>query len=205
MSQRRNQIISLFVNKDRQARFWFALFLLSVILFGIERWRIVTELSRERQFVVMDSNTYYLPKSVDFQSAEQVHLAQLTLAMESVFNRNPGGEDNPDRLVRLFDREAHRKAKSLISEEAAEFDAKEIHQKVEIGSAEILETREETVLASASGQLIRTGNFDGTTFTEVLAVTARFRFEHNKDILTNGGFPTVVTHFEIETREKTSS
>tara|TARA_R110002049_G_scaffold264075_6_gene440198 strand:+ start:97 stop:714 length:618 start_codon:yes stop_codon:yes gene_type:complete len=197
--------IDIFVNKDRQAWFWLCLFLFSIAFFSFERSRIIRSLKTEQQFVVLDGNTFYLPKSVDFESAKDVHVAQVALAMESLFDRNPNGVDNPKRLARLFDRQSHSKVLQLVQSESDQFQSKEIHQKVEIAGTDILETSEETVLASATGQLIRSGIFAGNQFTEVLDVRATFTFIHNKDILSNGAFPTVVVEFAFEATPKKAS
>ncbi|MCB1095334.1 MAG: hypothetical protein KDN22_07110 [Verrucomicrobiae bacterium] len=191
--------VDILVNRDRQSRFWFVLFLVATAVFIWQINRLTEGLNRGMRFVIMSDDSYYLPKSVDFQSAKEVHAAQVTLAMETLFDRNPKGLDNPQRLKRLFDKASGAKAQSQAGDESAEFVAKSIHQKVETGSIQLLQINEDSVLASAEGQLIRTGIFDGDPFTEALAVEARFTFARNPDMLTNGGFPTVVTAFDIST------
>ncbi|MCB1095909.1 MAG: hypothetical protein KDN22_10075 [Verrucomicrobiae bacterium] len=196
---KRQSPIDILITRQRQTWFWFVLFLLSTAGFAYERSRLVASLTEGTQFVIMDDDTFYLPKSVDFESASELHASQVTLAMETLFDRNPRGLDNPQRLKRLFNRAASSEALAMVSQEAEGFSAKEIHQKVEAGNIQLLQVSDESVLATAEGQLIRNGIFDEESFVEVLRIKARFTFARNPDMLTNGGFPTVVTEFEFTT------
>lgn len=101
-SMKRQSPIDILVTRHRQTWFWFLRFLLSVAGFAWERSRLMAAFSQRTQFVVMDDDTFYLPKSVDFESASQIHASQVSLAMETLFNRNPKGLDNPRRVKRLL-------------------------------------------------------------------------------------------------------
>ncbi len=195
----KNSPIDILITRNRQTQFWFLLFLLSIIGFTWERSRLTAALNQDMRFVVMDENSFYLPRSMDFESAIDLHTGQVTIALETLFNRNPKSIDNPNRLQRLFSRKSMKKANKLISEEAQSFTLKQIHQKVEIGDIKLLQTTDETVMATAEGQLIRNGIFDGEGFTEVHRLNARLQFTRNDNLLINGGFPTIVTSFEIST------
>ena len=197
---KRAQAIDLFIHKDRLALFWFLIALTACVGFWFERQRLVTNLMAKPQFFVMDANhTYYLPSAMDFGSAKEIHAAQTRLAMEAIFNRSPSGVDSPERLRRLFGRDAYQEAKAGIKADAKEFEDKAIHQKVELGPIQILQVRDDSVLTGVEGQLIRSGIFRGKSFTEVLTVTAQFKFLLNPDMTSNGRFPTVVIAFEYNT------
>ena len=189
--------LDILITRQRQTWFWFLLFLLSIAGFAFERARLIASLTEETHFVIMDDDTFYLPKSVDFESASEIHASQVTLAMETLFNRNPKGLDNPNRVKRLFDKSTGHDAFALVAQQAEEFAAKEIHQKVEAGNIQLLQVSDDSVLATAKGQLIRNGIFDGEAFIEVFKVKARLTFARNPSMLNNGGFPTVVTEFEV--------
>ena len=190
--------IDILVTRQRQTWFWFVLFLTAVVGFVWERQRLVALLASGPRFVIVDDNAFYLPKSLDFASATDLHVSQVTLAMETLLDRNPAGLDHPERLSRLFSRTATGKARRLSADEGALFSGRKLHQKVETGDIQLLQVDADSVLATARGQLIRNGVFDGEPFAEVLAVNARFTFARNPDMLLNGAFPTVVTHFELE-------
>ena len=194
---KRSQAIDLFIHKDKVALFWFLIALVVTAGFWWERQRLVKELTKKPQFFVMDANhTYYLPAAMEFGSAKEVHAAQTRLVMEALFDRSPGGPDSPKRLRRILGRDAYQKAKKSISGEAEEFEAKQIHQKVELGPIQVLQVRDESVLTGVEGQLVRSGVFRGKAFTEALDVKAQFKFILNPDMTTNGRFPTVAIAFD---------
>ena len=195
---KRVQAIDLFIHKDKVAVFWFGIAVLVSLGFWCERQRLVKELTKKPQFFVMDANhTYYLPSSMDFGSANEVHAAQTRLAMEAIFNRAPEGPDSPDRLRRILGRDAYRKAKKVIAGERDEFLDKQIHQKVELGAIQVLQVRDDSVLTGVEGQLIRSGVFRGKAFTEALPVKAQFKFILNPDMTANGRYPTVAIAFDF--------
>ena len=195
---KRAQAIDLFIHKDKVALFWFFIAVLVTAGFWWERQRLVKSHATKPQFFVMDANhTYYLPAAMDFESAKEIHAAQTRLAMEALFNRSPGGPDTPERLKRILGRDAFQKANKAIKHEEDEFEDKQIHQKVEIGPIQVLQVRDHTVLTGVEGQLIRSGVFRGKPFTEVLPVSAQFKFALNPDMTTNGRFPTVAIAFDF--------
>ena len=61
----------------------------------------------------------------------------------------------------------------------------------------VLETRENTVLAQAEGQLIRTGAVNGQVFTEAPSFTVRFTFARNPNLAANGRYPLAVWSYDI--------
>ena len=198
---KRSQAIDLFIHKDKVALFWFLIAVLVTVGFWWERQRLVKAHATKPQFFVMDANhTYYLPAAMDFGSAKEVHAAQTRLAMEAIFNRSPSGPDTPERLKRILGKKAFKKARDAMSHEADEFEDKQIHQKVEIGPIQVLQVRDHSVLTGVEGQLIRSGVFRGKPFTEVLVVSAQFKFVLNPDMTTNGRFPTVAIAFDYKTK-----
>ncbi len=197
---KRASAIDLFIHKDKVAIFWFSFALIVSLGFWWERQRLVKSLMTKPQFFVMDANhTYYLPSSMDFGSAKEVHAAQTRLAMEALFNRSPSGPDSPERLRRILGKDAYQTAKKAMAHEADEFTDKQIHQKVELGPIQVLQVRDDSVLTGVEGQLIRTGIFRGKPFTEVLHVKAQFKFILNPDMTANGRFPTVAIAFDFNT------
>ncbi len=206
VKRRSKPVIDLFIQKDKVALFWFVFAIGVTTVFWWERQRLVAALQTKPQFFVMDANnTYYLPASLDFEDAKAVHAAQTRLAMEAVFNRNPSGPDNPDRLKRILGIELYQKTNRRLEEETKAFREKEIHQKVELGAIQILQVRDDSVLTGVEGQLIRNGVFRNKPFTEVLEVQAQFKFILNPDMRHNGRFPTVAIAFDYQTQTTTKS
>lgn len=192
--------IDMFVLRERSAKFWCLLFLISVISFSLERWLLVKQLKAKPLFAVIDEETIYLPKVRDFAEAKDVHIAQAELVTQSLLNRHPTGWDSPKRLRRLFDRKAFEKVQKLKRAEDAEFDAKSLHQKVEIATTDVMTLKGRTARIVVRGQLIRLGEFQERDFTEVLSFELDLSFVHNPAMKGNGGFHTIVRDFDLRTQ-----
>src|SRR5438093_1275013 len=78
------------------------------------------------------------------------------------------------------------------------FDPTQLHQKPEIAKIDILATRENEVLATVSGQIIRTGIFQEKVFTEAFNFKLSLRLLRNPNMAANGRFPTAVGDFKYE-------
>lgn len=206
MKKPKKSPVEIFVSKDRMATIWFVI---AVMAMGFAFWYVrdmEVKVKAKPQFFVMDgANTYYIPASMDFEDAKEVHAAQTRLAMETVFNRNPGGSDNAERMERLFGNTALDYLEDEYDKEKGAFSEQNIHQKVEVGEIKVLKTMGTQVVSSAKGQIIRVGVFEDRQFTVVYEVTARFKFVLNKDMRRNGRFPTVCTKVEYELIKKAES
>jgi len=154
---------------------------------------------KRRDVLVIDSlGTYYVSPVVDIQHARELHAMQTKLACKALFERNPAGLDNPELFKQLFLNGAAQSAETEIARTKAEFQSKSLHQKVEVGSSEILSTRDNAFYTAAEIQLIRVGFFQGEQITEVLHYRVRFKFLANPDLTRNGRFPTAVAAFQVE-------
>ena len=98
----------------------------------------------------------------------------------------------------LFLKSALQKAQDYRTREAVEFRSKQLHQKPEIAKIDILSTRENEVLATVSGQVIRTGIFQEKAFTEAFNFKLSLRLLRNPNMAANGRFPTAVGDFKYE-------
>lgn len=191
--------IHTILTKRKEASFWQYSFLFMTLLFT------VTILCRELfpptddRVLIVGPNDYGLAKLEPFAEADQLHLDQAEIASLFLLQRSPGGLEYPERIKLLFSEHAHQKALQLAKSEQEEFRLKSLHQKVEISQTKILTVRNNSVLVSLQGQLIRTGNFDGKPFVESLQLKAKMTFIRNPDLIANGIYPTIVTDFEIQT------
>ena len=98
----------------------------------------------------------------------------------------------------MFLKSALQKAQDHRTREAVEFRAKQLHQKPEIAKIDILATRDNEVLATVSGQVIRTGIFQEKAFNEAFNFKLSFRLIRNPNMAANGRFPTAVGDFKYE-------
>jgi hypothetical protein len=192
-------LLAIFDRHRTQALVWF---LVAVSAWGWAIWdrqQLVEKLTRRRDVIVIDSlGTYYVSPVVDIQQAKDLHALQTKLACKALFERNPLGLDNPELFKQMFLSDAAQTAQAALNQTKSEFEAKSLHQKVEVGPPEILSARDNAFYTSADVQLIRVGSYQGTPITEVLRYRVRFKFLVNPDLTRNGRFPTAVAAFQVE-------
>ena len=198
-SSRQMNPVRVFVDKDRLAFFWFVVALLAVGCAIFTPFFLIQKFKERERIVVIDpAHTYYISPLLSFEEAKELHAQQTTLATTAFLERNPNGFDNPELLKRLFLKFAYDKAVSQQASEAAEFKAKQLHQKAEVAEINILQTRESFVLTQVKGQLIRTGIFQEKAFSEAIPFKLAFKMRRNPDMTQNGRFPTAVSDFKYE-------
>lgn len=191
--------IRILVDKDRLARFWFLASAVVLVGSAVERIHLARTLKeRERVVIVDPAGTYFVSPLLQFQEARELHAQQSTLAAVALLTRNPGGFDHADLLKQMFLRAAHEKARAQWNREEAEFKAKQLHQKAEVGRIEFIETRADAVLTQVTGQLIRTGIFQDRAFSEAVPFTLKLRMRRNPNMVENGRFPTAIEDFKYE-------
>ena len=192
-------LLSIFAGRRRESLIWFLVAVAAWAWSAWDRHRLVAQLTQRRDVVLIDSlGTYYVSPVVDIQNAKDLHAMQTKLACKALFERNPAGLDNPELFKQLFLREAAQVAQTAMDKTKAEFEAKSLHQKVEIGLPEILSTRDNAFYTSADVQLIRVGSYQGAPITEVMRYRVKFKFLVNPDLTRNGRFPTAVAAFQVE-------
>ena len=96
----------------------------------------------------------------------------------------------------LFFGKASDDAKAMIGKEEPLFTQENIHQKIELGPAVILQTSQDKVITSIKGQVIRTGVLNRVPYTDVFQAEINFKMVLNKDMRSNGRYPVVVYDFE---------
>lgn len=192
-------LLSIFDRQRRQALVWFLIAVSAWVWAIWDRHVLIEQFTHRRDVVLIDSlGTYYVSPVVDIQQAKDLHAMQTKLACKALFERNPAGPDNPELLKQLFLREAAKEAQAAINSTKAEFEAKSLHQKVEVGAPEILSTRDNAFYTSADVQLIRVGSYQGAPITEALRFRVKFKFLVNPDLTRNGRYPTAVAAFQVE-------
>jgi len=192
-------ILSIFERQRRQSLIWFLIAVAAWVWAAWDHQQLAEKLAHKREVLVIDSlGTYYVSPVVDIQQSKDLHAMQTKLACKALFERNPDGLDNPELFKQLFLRDAARVAQGALNKTKAEFEAKSLHQKVEVGPPEILSTRDNAFYTSADVQLIRVGAYQGAPITEVLHYRVKFKFLVNPDLTRNGRFPTAVAAFQVE-------
>jgi hypothetical protein len=199
VSRRKTDPIRILVDRDRLAWFWFLVAFLVLIGATVERLYLVESFKQREHVVIIDpAGTFYVSPLLKFEEAKDLHVQQSTLATLALLERNPNGFDHDDWLRAIFLKNALAKAQNARIAEDAEFKAKQLHQKAEIGKIDILNTRENYVLVQITGQLVRSGIFQDKTFAEAIPFKLSFKLQRNPDMVRNGRFPTAVADFKYE-------
>ena len=192
-------VLRMFADHGWAARMWFLVALVALAAALVEPYLIISAYrTRERVVILDETGTYHISPLLNFEDATKLHTSQTLLACIALFERNPNGYDYPDILEKMFLPDALNQAKALLSQQRAEFQAKQIHQKVEIFKIDILKTRNDQVLVEVEGQSIRVGIFNGQPFTESPTFKARFTLLRNPNLTSNGRFPLAVWQFDIQ-------
>ncbi len=185
--------LSLFVTPSLAARWWFFVAVGAILLSTLQPFLLIRAYRTRERVVILDaSGTFHLSPLLGFEEASKLHEQHALLACLALLQRNPTGFDQPELLEKLFLPDALQQARQEWAIVAEEFTRKHLHQKAEVLKLTLLETREETVLVQAEGQLLRTGSLAQQTFTEAPTFTVRFTFVRNPNLATNGRFPLAV-------------
>ena len=189
----------LFAQRDRLPWFWFLVAVAVTVMAALDRYHIINQFKQRDRVVIIDpSQTYYISPLLQFQEARDLHIQQAELATTAFLERSPKDFDHTDLLKQMFLKGALQKAQDQRTREAVEFRAKQLHQKPEIGRIDILATRENEVLATVSGQVVRIGIFQEKAFTEAFNFKLSLRLLRNPNMAVNGRFPTAVGDFKYE-------
>jgi hypothetical protein len=189
----------LFALRDRLPWFWFFVAVVVTVLAALDRYHLISQFKQRERVVIIDpAQTYYISPLLQFQEAKDLHVQQAELAAVTFLERNPKDFDHPDLLRQMFVKSALQKAQDQRTRESVEFRAKQLHQKPEIARIDILATRENEVLATVSGQVIRTGIFQEKAFNEAFNFKLSLRLIRNPNMAVNGRFPTAVGDFKYE-------
>lgn len=200
--------VLIVTNNAIAARFWMTVALILVTLAIAAPFATIIALKEKEKVVILspDGQLIYAP-AVGFQEAGALHAYHVRLACLAFFQRNPNGVDLPELLQSIYIDPSRNYAQGLIQATAAEFQQKQIHQKVELNKIDILASKRlqdksgqtfEAIQVRASGNLIRTGTLRGIEFREPATFQANFLFIRNPDLLANGRLPLVVYQAEIK-------
>ncbi|MEI6083710.1 MAG: hypothetical protein WCS70_05355 [Verrucomicrobiota bacterium] len=199
VARRRFDPTQLFAQRDRLPWFWFFAAVAVTVFAAFDRYRLIEHFQQRERVVIIDpAQTYYVSPLLQFQEAKDLHVQQAELAAVAFLERNPKDFEHPDLLKQMFLKPALQKAQDQRAREVIEFRAKQLHQKPEIARIDILATREDEVLATVAGQVIRAGVFQEKAFTEAFSFKLNLRLLRNPNLAANGRFPTAVGDFKYE-------
>lgn len=190
-------LIRMLKKRFYSAVLWQALFLVAVLALLIDHQLTIAAMMKPLRFVAMDSrSTFYLSSLGNFEDAKQIHTELAKLAAETIFDRQPEGFDDPERLERLFNPLTTARLTKEARRDADVFRAQGIHQKFEAGTIRELQVDSNTALVSVEGQVLRHGTFNGRIVNDTKPVTVFLKLAVNPDMVRNGRYPLVVVNYD---------
>ncbi len=189
--------LRIFVDMNLAARFWFALFVLTVVALLAQGWWTIHR-PEERVVIIDSAGSAISAPLLDFQLATNLHMQQAKLATHAFLSRHPLDFDQPELLRLLFLSDAWVKARQQFEGEGVERLAKQWHQKPEISRIDLMETLHNQVLIHVSGQVVRSGVFQDRTFAETVPFKFSLKMLRNPNMTLNGRFPTAVQDFRFK-------
>lgn len=198
-SRKKRGAVDAFIAKDRVAVFWF---LVACLVAGGCAWYVVVvseSVKKRPPFVIMDgAGVFYSAPGINFADAKPMHEALTRIAVETIFNRGPGGLINVERLPKLCTREGLSGIQKVIQEEAEFFLRQEVNQTCEIESIKVLGAAGAAAGTEARGRIIRRGQFGGAV-EEISEFTVKFKWIMNPDVRGSAAFPArIVELFKYE-------
>jgi hypothetical protein len=190
-------LLSLLKRRLAALWLWQALFVLAVIAIPVTNSLTLQAAMGRMRFVAMDSrDTFYLANMGSFDGAQHIHAEIAKMAAETIFNRNPDGFDDAERLERLFNPVTTATLTKEAARDADVFRVQGIHQKVETGQIRELQVDSNTALVSVEGQILQTGMFNQRIVNGSKKVTVFLHLRVNEDMALNGRYPLVVVNYE---------
>ena len=139
-------------------------------------------------------NSYAVAGTVNFDQALPLHQTFAVDAAHALLMRGPKGFDRPDEVKRMFTTHILPKAQEQEQRQNPEFEAKQLHQKVEIFQVRSVADQDRAIV-DLTGQLIRTGVFNGRAVSEAKDVQLQFTLVRNPNMLANRRYPLGVWEF----------
>lgn len=180
------------------ASLWQALFVLSVIWSFVHGHLIRDEDRGELHVAAFDSRgTCYLLTSGTFETDKEIHEDAARLAVETLFNRNAEGLDDPKRAELLFGPVAYKQLKNELSAQERQFRDQRIDQHAKIGPIREIKTDDREAVVSVQCAIARASILDGRVVNTAQNVDAFFTIRINDDMIHNGRYAYAVTHYEV--------
>lgn len=194
----------LLVDLNFAAKIWFGLFLFMAICEAATLVVLLRPARAEGQRVlfVAGNGQAYGGDMVKLATLTNLHVRVAEDVTQALFNRNPAGFDQPDRIPLLFLPEAARQAEADCEEQSSEREARQLRQKPEITRLQYLEVSDERILFTVRGQLVQAGVFNGQALVNALPFQLNMALVPNPNLMLQAAFPLVVSryHYEIHPR-----
>jgi hypothetical protein len=168
-------------------------------------WLTMLHKQRERFVIQNGAGSYTVAPALAFDEATDLHEDCGFQAARAAFSRHPEGADRLGELERWYlddpnsggGKSSLGKIKALIAGEAAEFRAKQFHQKMNLTDpVQVVVTSDQAVKVTLSGQLIRTGVFQGRAHLETRKFSLQLILVRNPNMMLNNRPPLAIWDFD---------
>lgn len=191
-----------FISKEGVATFWFWVGMSVIVGSALYTFRLATKAGLREQFIIMtpDNAAVELMPPQQPLSAEQhreLHLSQIRLLMDSVFNKSGVGLDSGERYQRLMTAEAVSWVdNNLVNNQKDAFEKGRLHQKVTLQSIDLEpEDVDGVTTARVQGTVIRIGVVNGQVLNEHWKINAGLSWERNPSLRDCARYPSICTAF----------
>lgn len=191
--------LKVFANNKFAAKFWFAAFVLTIILAGIERNFLIRTMKKEDTYVYWDeANNFHILPARSLEEITTIRQFCADLATEALFDRNPNGFDKPKLLKQLFLKCSMDEVQRYFDGTQKTFKEQKIHQKAEILERAWQKAGEKSFFANYTVQLKLTGKLGAKQIIHTKIMHVTFHMFENPDMRNNGRLPYAVVKFEIK-------
>ena len=192
-------VAHLFIARRRAAIVWFTVCVVTVVSTAVYVHSSITRLRTQPQYVIAGGNQLYSFDPKREISTDELYGDMTRMAMETIYNRSPGGFDHQVRRFSLFSPEVDDQFfKQVVAGDFQFFRDNQAHQKVEIGPIEVhrqVGTGEATTIAT--GQVLQTSVQDGRLVNRIFSVQVFFTWLPHPVFSERGMFPEQCTSVDV--------
>jgi hypothetical protein len=196
-------VTDIFISKEKLAVAWF---LIACGCLAGTAWYVyrVAATSRGSMLYVPVENSYVTLDRTDksLDQTEELIDHHARLALETFLNRGPRGPLTKERLGFLFGGEGLEDVRQDLRETLYDFDARDIHQLMEVGRVRVqlyvddaASFSKEVAFTLAEGQIVRVSQDpeSKSTIIQSFQVTAEMKWKRNPSLRDGRRFPYICT------------
>ncbi len=200
-------VTDIFISKQKLAIFWFLVALACIIGTAWHLYSVALEGRSRMLYVPVMTSDVYIDEHLSKQDLSDIVDYQTRLILETFFNRGPNGPVTPERLPFLFTPAGREQAEVDIRSNSYDFAKRQVHQMLELGKVNILQSSDGGASTEATGQLIRVSEDPVSKQTMVQSFTFRalMNLERNLNQRDAGRFLFICADLQYKLSEFSSS
>lgn len=200
-------VTDIFISKQKLAIFWFLVALGCIIGTAWHLYGVALDGRSRMLYVPVMTSDVYIDEGLSKQDLSDVVDYQTRLILETFFNRGPSGVVTPERMDFLFTPEGRYQAEVDLRANSYDFRKRQVHQMLELGKVNILQSSDGAASTEATGQLIRVSEDPVSKQTMVQSFTFRalLRLERNPNQRDVGRFLFICADLQYKLSEFSSS